>query len=152
GDTDKTGTKISFKPDTEIFSSVEFSYDILASRLRELSFLNAGFVISLTDERDDGRQEIFEYKGGIREFIEHLNKAKEPIHDKVVHLVAEAPAENGTPVVVELAMQWNSTYVEQIFPYTNNIHNKDGGTHLTGLKAALTRVFNTYGTQAGLFK
>jgi DNA gyrase subunit B len=152
GDTDKTGTKVAFKPDAEIFSVLEYSYDILASRLRELSFLNAGFVITLVDERGEGRKEVFEYRGGIREFIEHLNKAKEPIHDKVVHLVAEAPSESGSPITVELAMQWNSTYAEQIFPYTNNLHNKDGGTHLTGLKAALTRVFNNYGAQANLFK
>ncbi len=152
GDTDKTGTKSTFKPDHEIFPSVEFSYDILASRLRELSFLNAGFVINLTDERGDGRHDVFEYQGGIREFVEHLNKAKEPVHEKVVHIVAEVPAENGTPVHVEVALQWNSTYAEQIFPYANNIHNKDGGTHLTGFKTALTRVFNQYGTSANLFK
>jgi DNA gyrase subunit B len=143
---------VTFKPDPEIFSSTEFSYDILASRLRELSFLNAGFVISLTDERGEGRKEIFEYKGGIREFVEHLNKTKEPVHDKVVHIIAEQPTEGGTPIVVEVALQWNSTYAEQIFPYTNNIHNKDGGTHLTGFKGALTRVFNNYGTTANLFK
>jgi DNA gyrase subunit B len=152
GDTDKTGTKTTFKPDSEIFPSTEFSYDILASRLRELSFLNAGFVITLTDERGEGRKETFEYKGGIREFVEHLNKTKEPVHEKVVHIIAEVPAENGTPVQVEVALQWNSTYAEQIFPYTNNIHNKDGGTHLTGFKTALTRVFNAYGTSANLFK
>ena len=152
GDTDRTGTKITFKPDHEIFASTEFSYDILASRLRELSFLNAGFIITLTDERGDGRKEVFEYQGGIREFVEHLNKAKEPVHEKVVHIVAETPSEQGTPIVVEVALQWNSTYAEQIFPYTNNIHNKDGGTHLTGFKTALTRVFNTYGTNANLFK
>src|SRR3954464_15326808 len=98
GDTDKTGTKTTFKPDHEIFPSTEFSYDILASRLRELSFLNAGFVITLTDERGEGRKETFEYKGGIREFVEHLNKTKDPVHEKVVHIVAEVPAENGTPV------------------------------------------------------
>ena len=152
GDTDKTGTKTTFKPDSEIFPSTEFSYDILASRLRELSFLNAGFVITLTDERGEGRKETFEYKGGIREFVEHLNKTKEPVHEKVVHILAEVPAENGTPVQVEVALQWNSTYAEQIFAYTNNIHNKDGGTHLTGFKTALTRVFNAYGTSANLFK
>ena len=156
GDTDKTGTKITFKPDSQIFASTEFSYDTLASRIRELSFLNAGFVITLTDERGGGqaRKEVFEYQGGIREFVEHLNKAKEPVHDKVVHLVQEVAPENGTgaPVQVEVALQWNSTYAEQIFPYTNNIHNKDGGTHLTGFKAALTRVFNNYGTGANLFK
>ena len=123
-------------PIREIFTITEFSYDILASRLRELSFLNAGFVITLTDERGEGRKETFEYKGGIREFVEHLNKTKEPVHDKVVHIIAEVPAETDTPVAsVEVALQWNSTYAEQIFPYTNNIHNKDGGTHLTGFKA-----------------
>src|ERR1700723_3679999 len=152
GDSDKTGTKITFKPDHESFSVMEISYDILASRLRELSFLNAGFVISLTDERGEGRTELFEYKGGIREFVEHLNKTKEPVNDKVVHILAEAPSEAGTPVVVEVALQWNSSYGEQIFCYTNNVFNKDGGTHLTGFRAALTRVFNTYGNAQNLFK
>jgi DNA gyrase subunit B len=152
GDSDKTGTKITFKPDHEIFSVTEFSYDILASRLRELSFLNAGFVISLTDERGEGRSELFEYKGGIREFVEHLNKTKEPVNDKVVHILAEAPSEAGTPVVVEVSLQWNSSYAEQIFCYTNNVFNKDGGTHLTGFRAALTRVFNNYGNAQNLFK
>jgi DNA gyrase subunit B len=161
GDSDKTGTKITFKPDHEIFSTTEFQFDILASRLRELSFLNAGFVITLTDERGDSsssdvnrtRREVFEYKGGIREFVELLNKAKEPVHDKVVHIVAEHPSENGgTPVVVEVALQWNSSYAEQIFTYTNNVHNKDGGTHLTGFRAGLTRVFNNYGNTQNLFK
>ncbi|MBX3229721.1 MAG: DNA topoisomerase (ATP-hydrolyzing) subunit B [Labilithrix sp.] len=153
GSTDKRGTKITFKPDPTIFTVVEYSYDILASRLRELSFLNAGFVISLTDEREPARKELFEYQGGIREFVAHLNKTKEPVHDKVVHIMAETtPDGGGTPIVVEVALQWNSTYAEQIFPYTNNIHNKDGGTHLTGFKGALTRVFNNYGTSANLFK
>jgi DNA gyrase subunit B len=152
GDTDKTGTKVTFKPDPQIFTHVEYSYDILASRLRELSYLNAGFVITLTDERGEGRSETFEYQGGIREFVEHLNKTKEPVHEKVVHIIAESPSEAGTPIVVEVALQWNSTYSEQIFPYTNNIHNKDGGTHLTGFKGALTRVFNNYGATANLFK
>ena len=167
GDTDRTGTKQSFKPDVDIFTTIEFNYDILASRLRELSFLNAGFVITLTDERDGAggaagtsgtgdaegvRREVFEYKGGIREFVELLNKAKEPVHDKVVHILAEQTAESGNPIVVEVALQWNSSYSEQIFAYTNNIHNKDGGTHLTGFKAALTRVFNSYGQSQNLFK
>ncbi len=152
GDSDKTGTKITFKPDHEIFSATEISYDILASRLRELSFLNAGFVIALADERGEGRTELFEYKGGIREFVEHLNKTKEPVNDKVVHLIAEAPSEAGSPVTVEVALQWNSSYAEQIFCYTNNVFNKDGGTHLTGFRAALTRVFNSYGNAQNLFK
>src|SRR5580698_4263275 len=141
GDTDKTGTKMTFKPDPSIFTTTEFQYDILASRLRELSFLNAGFLISLTDERDGGRKEVF------------LNKAKEPVHDKVISIIAEHAIEGAAaPVGIELAMQWNSSYQEQIFPYTNNIHNRDGGTHLTGLRAALTKVFNNYGTAQNLFK
>ncbi len=153
GDTDSTGTKMSFRPDHTIFSMTEFQYDILASRLRELSFLNAGFVITLTDERDGGREEKFQYKGGISEFVEHLNKAKEPVHDKVVSIVAEQPVEGGAaPIGIELAMQWNASYQEQIFCYTNNVHNKDGGTHLTGLRSALTKVFNSYGTAQNLFK
>ena len=156
GDTEKTGTKHTFKPDHEIFSVLEFSYDLLASRLRELSFLNAGFVISLTDERpaEGTRKELFEYQGGIREFVEHLNKAKEPIHEKVIHIIQDVlPADgNGAPVTVEVALQWNSSYAEQIFAYTNNVHNRDGGTHLTGFRAALTRVFNNYGTNQNLFK
>jgi DNA gyrase subunit B len=157
GDSDKTGTKITFKPDHEIFTITEISFDILASRLRELSFLNAGFVISLTDEREQNqsgkpRHEVFEYKGGIREFVEHLSKTKEPVHEHVVHIVSEAPSESGTPVVVEVALQWNASYAEQIFCYTNNVFNKDGGTHLTGFRSALTRVFNNYGTNANLFK
>jgi DNA gyrase subunit B len=155
GDTDKTGTKMSFKPDPSIFSSTEFQYDILASRLRELSFLNAGFLITLTDERDEGRSETFQYKGGIGEFVAHLNKAKEPVHDKVISIVAEQPAAGdggGAPIGIELSLQWNASYQEQIFCYTNNVHNKDGGTHLTGLRAALTKVFNSYGTTQNLFK
>jgi DNA gyrase subunit B len=164
GDTDRTGTKITFKPDHDIFTTTEFQFDILASRLRELSFLNAGFVITLIDERTGDsssaslenaatpRREVFEYKGGIREFVALLNKTKEPVHDAVVYLVASQPTEGGVPVEIEVALQWNSTYVEQVFPYTNNIHNKDGGTHVTGFRAGLTRVFNAYGTAQNLFK
>jgi len=153
GDTDKTGTKMSFKPDATIFTATEFQYDILASRLRELSFLNAGFLITLTDERDGGRKENFQYKGGISEFVEHLNKAKEPVHDKVISIVTEHAVDGGAaPIGIELALQWNSSYSEQIFCYTNNVHNRDGGTHLTGLRSALTKVFNSYGTAQNLFK
>ncbi|MDB4992970.1 MAG: topoisomerase, partial [Myxococcaceae bacterium] len=166
GDTERTGTKITFKPDHEIFTQTEIQYDMLASRLRELSFLNAGFVITLKDERVDvagsavagspeaaRRQDVFEYKGGIREFVELLNKTKEPVHDQVVYILAEnTPPEGQHPIVVEVALQWNGSYAEQIFPYTNNVHNKDGGTHLTGLRSALTRVFNQYGASQNLFK
>jgi DNA gyrase subunit B len=153
GNSDRTGTKLSFKPDATIFSTLEFQYDVLASRLRELSFLNAGFVITLTDERESGRKETFQYKGGIREFVEHLNKTKEPVHDKVINIVAEMAVDGAVaPVGLELALQWNASYSEQIFCYTNNVHNKDGGTHLTGLRTALTKVFNSYGTAQNLFK
>jgi DNA gyrase subunit B len=132
---------------------MDFHYDILASRLRELSFLNAGFVIVLTDERDDGRKETFEYRGGIREFVEHLNKTKEPVHETVIDIVAEqTPEGSSTPIGLEVALQWNATYMEQVFCYTNNVPNRDGGTHLTGLRAALTKVFNNYGTIHNLFK
>jgi len=127
GDTDKTGTKMTFKPDTSIFTATDFQYDILASRLRELSFLNAGFLISLTDERDGGRQEVFEYRGASASFVEHLNKAKEPVHDKVVSIVGEHLIEGGAaPVAIELALQWNASYQEQIFCYTNNVPTRTG--------------------------
>jgi DNA gyrase subunit B len=152
GDTDKTGTKITFKPDPHIFTTIDFSFDQLASRLRELSFLNAGLVMELDDERGGGKKERYEYKGGIREFVELLNKSKEPVHDQVIAFTAEAPTDLGASVVVDLALQWNSTYAEQIFPYTNNVHNKDGGTHLTGLRAALTRTLNQYGSAQNLLK
>jgi DNA gyrase subunit B len=153
GDTDKTGTKMSFKPDPSVFTVTEFQYDILASRIRELSFLNAGFLITLTDERDAGRKETFQYKGGIAEFVQHLNRAKEPVHEKVIDIVAEQAVEGGgAPIGVELSLQWNASFQEQIFCYTNNVHNKDGGTHLTGLRAALTKVFNNYGAAQNLFK
>jgi DNA gyrase subunit B len=153
GNTDKTGTKMSFKPDPTIFTTTDIQFDILASRLRELSFLNAGFLIVLTDERGGGRTETFQYKGGIAEFVEHLNKTKEPVNDKVISVIAEHQVEGGAaPIGIELALQWNSSYSEQIFCYTNNVHNKDGGTHLTGLRAALTKVFNAYGTAQNLLK
>ena len=119
GDTDRTGTKQTFKPDPQIFSNIEFTLDLLASRLRELSFLNAGLVIELTDERGEGKRERYEYKGGIREFVALLNKTKEPVHDRVIAFTAEAPTELGAAVVIDLALQWNSAYAEQIFPYTD---------------------------------
>jgi DNA gyrase subunit B len=153
GNTDRTGTKITFRPDPTIFTATDFQFDILASRIRELSFLNAGFLITLIDEREAGRKEVFQYKGGISEFVEHLNRTKEPVHDKVISIVAEHLVEGAAaPIGIELAVQWNASYSEQIFCFTNNVHNKDGGTHLTGLRAALTKVFNSYGTAQNLFK
>jgi DNA gyrase subunit B len=155
GETTHSGTKITFKPDPTIFTFTEFSFDILANRLRELSFLNAGLVIRLVDERNkDGiRSEVYEYKGGIKEFVALLNRNKEPAHDDVIYITASSTTDSSSiPIVVSIALQWNSSYQEQVFPYTNNVHNKDGGTHLTGLRAGLTRTLNNYAFQQSLIK
>jgi DNA gyrase subunit B len=153
-DSDRTGTKIRFKPDEQIFTSTEYSYDILATRLRELAFLNSGLVIKLVDEREEGKKEVYEYQGGIREFVEHLGQAKDPVHADVIAFTCGTPNsdENKAEVIVDLAIQWTNSYAEQIFCYTNNIHNKDGGTHLTGLRSSLTRTLNNYGQEQNLFK
>ncbi len=153
GETDEHGTKVTFKPDHEIFTSTEYNYDILANRLRELAFLNSGLIIELTDERGGGKHEVFEFKGGIKEFVALMSQKKEPIHDDVIAFSAEVQGEDTkAPVSVDLAIQWSASYQEQILCYTNNVHNKDGGTHMTGLRTALTRLLNTYGQAQNLLK
>lgn len=137
GESDKTGTKITFMPDREIFSTLDFHFETLSSRLRELAFLNKGLRITLEDERTKKRSE-FKYEGGIKEFVEYLNKNKNPLH-KVIYFEKE---KNNTKI--EIAMQYNESYQEIIFSFANNINTIEGGTHLSGFKTALTRVFNNY--------
>ena len=146
GKTSRTGTKVTFKPDTTIFTHTEFSFETLSNRLREISFLNAGLTIELKDERS-GRDVEFHFEGGIREFVSQLNKTKTPLHDEVIYIRDEREG-----VETEIALQWNDSYNETISCYTNNVHNRDGGTHLTGLRTALTRTINTYGQNENLFK
>jgi DNA gyrase subunit B len=147
GTSSKTGTKVTFKPDPDIFTMTDFSFEVLNNRLREISFLNAGLEVSLEDERGDGKKVTHKFEGGIREFVESLNKKKTPLHDGVIYLHA---IKDG--VDIEIAMQWSDSYNESIFPYTNNVFNRDGGTHLTGLRTALTRVINQYGSREKLLK
>jgi len=150
GETQRRGTKVTFKPDTGIFEVHEFSFETLSGRLRELAFLNAGLAITIDDERAGGKKHEFLFKEGIKEFVAYLNKARETLNPPI-SLRGEEPVERGT-ALVEIALQWNDGYDEKVFAFANNIHNHEGGTHLIGFKAALTRTINAYGQKNNLFK
>jgi len=146
GSTEGHGTRITFKPDAEIFETVEFSFEVLSQRLRELAFLNKGLQITITDERTDNRKN-FHYEGGIVSFVKHLNKARRPLHEEPIYVYRERD-----PYVVEMALQYNESFKETLYSFANNINTREGGSHLVGFKAALTRSVNSYASSSGLFK
>jgi DNA gyrase subunit B len=143
GETEKRGTEVHFLPDLEIFSNIDFHYDIIAKKLRELSFLNNGVKIRLVDERNN-RSDTFAYAGGVKGFVEFINTGKKVLHPTVFGASGEKQSEQGTTITTDVAMQWNDGYSENVLCFTNNIPQRDGGTHLTGLRAAMTRVINKY--------
>jgi len=152
GKSSKTGTKITFKPDTTIMDASEFNFDTLATRLRQLAFLNRGLKIILSDERGDNiRTEEFFYSGGIAEFIKHLNRGKAALHDKPIHFEGERDVPNGK-LFIEVALQYNDQYSEIVFSFANNINTVDGGSHLSGFRSALTRTINAAAATGGLIK
>jgi DNA gyrase subunit B len=156
GKTRKTGTKISWLPDPEIFLTTrDFKYDLLAKRLRELAFLNPGIEITLEDQRSN-RKESFHFKDGIAEYVSFLNRGKTVVHPKAISFSGEAPANDadldGARIIVDIALQYNDSYNDQIYAYANSIHNIEGGTHLSGFRTALTRVINTYAKQNNIVK
>jgi DNA gyrase subunit B len=148
GTTDKTGTITHFKPDSEIFTeTLEFEYDILATRLRELAFLNRGIKITIEDKRVENKQNEYYYEGGIKSYVEHLNRTKEVIHEEPIFVEGERDG-----ISVEVALQYNEGYTDSIYSFANNIHTYEGGTHESGFKTALTRVINDYARKNGLIK
>lgn len=146
GDSDGRGTKVTFLPDAEIFPAIEFSFETLTQRLREMAFLNKGLTIEIRDERD-GKEHVFCYEGGIVSFVDRLNRNKRPLHPSPIMMAADR-----NDVKMEIALQWNESYQENVFCFTNNIRNRDGGSHLTGFKAGLTRMVNDYSTKNNLLK
>jgi len=146
GTTQRRGTKVTFRPDTEVFETVEYSFDTLAQRLRELAFLNAGILITIHDERD-GKDHKFQYDGGITSFVEHLNKNKTAVNEKPIFMKGEKDG-----IDAEIALQWNDGYTELIFSFANNINTHEGGTHLSGFRSALTRSINSYAVKNNLTK
>jgi DNA gyrase subunit B len=143
GETEKRGTEVHFLPDDTIFSNIDFHYDVLAKRLRELSFLNNGVKIRLVDERN-AKEDNFAFAGGVKGFVGFINTGKKVLHPNIFHAMGEKTSDQNTNIGVEVAMQWNDAYAENVLCFTNNIPQRDGGTHLTGLRAAMTRVINNY--------
>jgi len=142
-----SGTKVTFKPDPEIFNELVYSYEVLSNRLRELAFLNKGLTIVLVDERGDGQQERYQYEGGIAEYVEYLRGGRTPLHEKVCYFEASRPEAE-----IELALQYDQGFAENTHSFVNNINTHEGGMHVTGLKAALTRTINDYARRNGIFK
>ena len=138
GTTKKRGTKITFKPDAQIFETTEFSFDVLAQRLRELAFLNGGLLITIDDERD-GKGHKFHYEGGINSFVQYLNQNRAAVNDKPIYMTGEKDG-----IAVDIAVQWNDSYSEVVYTFANNINTHEGGTHLSGFRSALTRTINYY--------
>ena len=152
GPTKETGTTVVFMPDHEVFDEVEWQEDVLIQRLRETAFLTKGLRIVFKDERAGGKSAEFHYEGGIKDFVAHVNQTKDPLHKTIVYFESDTNADMQTTGVVEVAMQWNGSYVESVFSFANNINTQEGGSHLTGFRSALTATLNKYARDKGLLK